>query len=200
MTGAPGEAAAAGPAPGPAPRVTARADAISARERRPPAAHARQRRCQGAAAGAAIARPPAGARERHYQQRTPRRQVRFNRQDFWLVALLAGLILLFGVSAKIVMDRVAASTSYIYVCPYPIPYIRYVSGAGTYRIPYPIGIRSSTIRVYPLADTVAGMLLSPDVVSKQLSINKQATLKHKHNKRICNTSGVLGTLCIEAPI
>jgi curved DNA-binding protein CbpA len=57
-------------------------------------------------------RPPAGARERHYQQRTPRRQVRFNRQDFWLVALLAGLILLFGVSVKIVMDRVAANTSY----------------------------------------------------------------------------------------
>lgn len=57
-------------------------------------------------------RPPAGARERHYQPRTPRRQVRFNRQDFWLVALLTGLILLFGVSAKIVMDRVAANTSY----------------------------------------------------------------------------------------
>jgi tetratricopeptide (TPR) repeat protein len=57
-------------------------------------------------------RPPAGARERHYQPRTPRRQVRFNRQDFWLVALLTGLILLFGASAKIVMDRVAANTSY----------------------------------------------------------------------------------------
>lgn len=57
-------------------------------------------------------RPPAGSRERHYQQRTPRRQVRFNRQDFWLIALLAGLILLFGVSAKIVMDRMAAGTAY----------------------------------------------------------------------------------------
>ena len=57
-------------------------------------------------------RPPASSRERHYQTRTPRRQVRFNRQDFWLVAVLAGLILLFGVSAKIVMDRVAAGTAY----------------------------------------------------------------------------------------
>jgi Flp pilus assembly protein TadD len=57
-------------------------------------------------------RPPASSRERHYQTRTPRRQVRFNRQDFWLVAILAGLILLFGVSAKIVMDRVAAGTAY----------------------------------------------------------------------------------------
>lgn len=57
-------------------------------------------------------RPPAGARERHYQQRTPRRQVRFNRQDMWLVAIIVGLIFLFGVSAKIVMDRVAADTTY----------------------------------------------------------------------------------------
>jgi tetratricopeptide (TPR) repeat protein len=57
-------------------------------------------------------RPPANSRERHYQQRTPRRQVRFNRQDFWLVALLAGLILLFGISAKVVMDRMAANTTY----------------------------------------------------------------------------------------
>ncbi len=57
-------------------------------------------------------RPPAGARERHYQQRTSRQRVRFNRQDFWLVAIIVGLIFLFGISAKIVMDRVAAGTSY----------------------------------------------------------------------------------------
>ena len=54
-------------------------------------------------------RPPAGARERHYQQRVPRQRVRFNRQDFWLVAGLTFLIFLFGISAKIVMDRVQAN-------------------------------------------------------------------------------------------
>ena len=53
-------------------------------------------------------RPPAGSRERHYQQRVPHRQARFNRQDFWLVSGLVGLIFLFGISAKIVMDRVQA--------------------------------------------------------------------------------------------
>ena len=57
-------------------------------------------------------RPPAGSRERHYQQRTPRQQVRFNRQDFWLVAAITGLIFLFGISAKVVMDRVAAGVNY----------------------------------------------------------------------------------------
>lgn len=57
-------------------------------------------------------RRPAGARERHYQPRANRQQVRFNRQDFWLVAGIVGLILLFGLSAKIVMDRVAARTTY----------------------------------------------------------------------------------------
>ena len=57
-------------------------------------------------------RPPAGARERHYQQRVPRQKVRFNKQDFWLVAGLTFLIFLFGVSAKIVMDRVQADLSY----------------------------------------------------------------------------------------
>ena len=57
-------------------------------------------------------RPPAGSRERHYQQRVPRQQVRFNRQDFWLAAAIIGLIFLFGISAKVVMDRVAASVNY----------------------------------------------------------------------------------------
>ncbi len=57
-------------------------------------------------------RPPAGARERHYQQRVPRQRVRFNKQDFWLVAGLALLIFLFGISAKIVMDRVQANLYY----------------------------------------------------------------------------------------
>ncbi|WP_223648338.1 DnaJ domain-containing protein [Hymenobacter psoromatis] len=54
-------------------------------------------------------RPPAGSRERHYQQRVPRQQARFNRQDFWLVGGLIGLIFLFGISVKIVMDRVQAN-------------------------------------------------------------------------------------------
>ena len=57
-------------------------------------------------------RPPAGSRERHYQQRVPRQHVRFNRQDFWLVAGLTFLIFLFGISAKIVMDRVQANLYY----------------------------------------------------------------------------------------
>ncbi|WP_191906452.1 J domain-containing protein [Hymenobacter baengnokdamensis] len=57
-------------------------------------------------------RPPAGSRERHYQQRVPRQQVRFNKQDFWLVAGLVCLIFLFGISAKIVMDRVQANLYY----------------------------------------------------------------------------------------
>lgn len=57
-------------------------------------------------------RPPAGSRERHYQQRVPRQQVRFNRQDFWLAAAIIGLIFLFGISAKVVMDRVAAGVNY----------------------------------------------------------------------------------------
>jgi tetratricopeptide (TPR) repeat protein len=57
-------------------------------------------------------RPPAGARERHYQQRVPRQKVRFNKQDFWLVAGLTFLIFLFGISAKIVMDRVQADLYY----------------------------------------------------------------------------------------
>lgn len=57
-------------------------------------------------------RRPAGARERHYQPRATRQQVRLNRQDLWLIAGIIGLLLLFGISAKIVMDRVAASTNY----------------------------------------------------------------------------------------
>ncbi|MGI4741030.1 MAG: DnaJ domain-containing protein [Janthinobacterium lividum] len=57
-------------------------------------------------------RHPADRRERHYQVRTPRQRVRFNRQDFWLVAIIVGLIFLFGISAKIVLDRVAAGTNY----------------------------------------------------------------------------------------
>ena len=57
-------------------------------------------------------RHPADRRERHYQTRPPRQLVRFNRQDFWLVAIIVGLIFLFGISAKIVMDRVAAGTNY----------------------------------------------------------------------------------------
>jgi tetratricopeptide (TPR) repeat protein len=57
-------------------------------------------------------RRPAGARERHYQPRATRQQARFNRQDLWLVLGIVALLLLFGISAKIVMDRVAASTNY----------------------------------------------------------------------------------------
>ncbi|AMR27884.1 hypothetical protein A0257_12825 [Hymenobacter psoromatis] len=57
-------------------------------------------------------RPPAGRRERHYQQRVPRQQARFNRQDSWLVGGLVFLIFLFGISAKVVMDRVEAKLYY----------------------------------------------------------------------------------------
>ncbi len=57
-------------------------------------------------------RPPAGRRERHYQQRVPRQQARFNRQDLWLIGGLVFLIFLFGVSAKVVMDRVEAKLYY----------------------------------------------------------------------------------------
>nr|WP_262709791.1 J domain-containing protein [Hymenobacter sp. UV11] len=57
-------------------------------------------------------RPPAGRRERHYQQRVPPQQARFNRQDFWLVGGLVFLIFLFGISAKVVMDRVEAKMYY----------------------------------------------------------------------------------------
>lgn len=67
---------------------------------------------QPAAAPPLRTRPPAGARERHYQQRVPRQRVRFNKQDFWLVAGLTFLIFLFGISAKIVMDRVQANLYY----------------------------------------------------------------------------------------
>jgi tetratricopeptide (TPR) repeat protein len=67
---------------------------------------------QPAAAPPLRTRPPAGSRERHYQQRVPRQRVRFNRQDFWLVAGLTFLIFLFGVSAKVVMDRVQANLCY----------------------------------------------------------------------------------------
>lgn len=67
---------------------------------------------QPAAAPPLRTRPPAGARERHYQQRVPRQRVRFNKQDFWLVAGLTFLIFLFGISAKVVMDRVQANLYY----------------------------------------------------------------------------------------
>lgn len=67
----------------------------------------------GAAPAAPLrTRPPAGRRERHYQQRVPRQQARFNRQDFWLVGGLVLLIFLFGISAKVVMDRVEANLYY----------------------------------------------------------------------------------------
>ncbi len=57
-------------------------------------------------------RPPAGRRERHYQQRVPRQQVRFTRQDALLVAGLLALMVLFGVSVKVVMDRVTGASHY----------------------------------------------------------------------------------------
>ncbi|MEJ7662903.1 MAG: hypothetical protein WKG07_26795 [Hymenobacter sp.] len=55
---------------------------------------------ESAAAPPLRTRPPAGNRERHYQQRVPRRQARFNRRDFWLVSGLVGLIFLFGISGQ----------------------------------------------------------------------------------------------------
>lgn len=57
-------------------------------------------------------RRPAGARERHYQPRATREQAQFNRQDLWLMTGIVALLFLFGLSAKIVLDRVAASSNY----------------------------------------------------------------------------------------
>jgi curved DNA-binding protein CbpA len=89
------------------------------------AAEMRQAQAQAAGSGPSVykmpgaaptpplrTRTPAGSRERHYQQRVPREQTRFTRQDFFLVAAIVGLIFLFGISAKIVTDRVAASSNY----------------------------------------------------------------------------------------
>jgi tetratricopeptide (TPR) repeat protein len=56
-------------------------------------------------------RPPAGARERHYQQ-IPRKRARFNTRDWLLTgALLLGIVL-FSLAVKVTMDRVTADSNY----------------------------------------------------------------------------------------
>jgi curved DNA-binding protein CbpA/Tfp pilus assembly protein PilF len=56
-------------------------------------------------------RPPAGARERHYQQ-IPKKRVRFNTRDWLLTgALLLGIVL-FSLAVKVTMDRVTATSNY----------------------------------------------------------------------------------------
>ena len=56
-------------------------------------------------------RPPAGARERHYQP-IPRRQARFTRRDWALTAVLLAGIVLFTLGVKVTMDRVSATSNY----------------------------------------------------------------------------------------
>jgi curved DNA-binding protein CbpA/Tfp pilus assembly protein PilF len=56
-------------------------------------------------------RPPAGARERHYQ-RIPKQRARFNTRDWLLTgALLLGIVV-FSLAVKVTMDRVTASSNY----------------------------------------------------------------------------------------
>ncbi|MBO2008555.1 DnaJ domain-containing protein [Hymenobacter negativus] len=56
-------------------------------------------------------RPPAGARERHYQ-RIPKQRARFNARDWLLTgALLLGIVL-FSLAVKVTMDRITANSNY----------------------------------------------------------------------------------------
>ena len=56
-------------------------------------------------------RPPAGARERHYQ-RIPKQKVRFNARDWVLTGVLLLGIVLFSLAVKVTLDRVTATSSY----------------------------------------------------------------------------------------
>ena len=56
-------------------------------------------------------RPPASARERHYQ-RIPRQPARFTRRDWMLTVFLLLGILLFITAVKVTMDRVSATSNY----------------------------------------------------------------------------------------
>jgi curved DNA-binding protein CbpA/Flp pilus assembly protein TadD len=56
-------------------------------------------------------RPPAGAKERHYQ-RIPKQRPRFNGRDWLLTgALLLGIVV-FSLAVKVTMDRVTATSNY----------------------------------------------------------------------------------------
>ena len=57
-------------------------------------------------------RPPAGRRERHYQQRVSPRRTRFRRRDWALTLLLLLGIALFSLAVKATMDRVTATSNY----------------------------------------------------------------------------------------
>lgn len=56
-------------------------------------------------------RPPAGARERHYQ-RIPSQPARFTRRDWTLTVFLLAGIVLFTTAVKMTMDRVSATSNY----------------------------------------------------------------------------------------
>lgn len=93
-------------------QVAARRVADAQRPNAPPrpAPDPAYRGAQGPAAAQPLrTRQPAGSRERHYQPRATRQQVRFNRHDFWLVAGLVALIFLFGISATVVLNRMSVN-------------------------------------------------------------------------------------------
>ena len=56
-------------------------------------------------------RPPAGSRERHYQN-IPQRPARFNTRDWLLTVLFIGGIVLLTLAVKVTMDRVTAASNY----------------------------------------------------------------------------------------
>ena len=56
-------------------------------------------------------RPPAGSRERHYQN-IPQKQPRFNGRDWLLTLVFFGGIVLLALAVKVTMDRVSATSNY----------------------------------------------------------------------------------------
>ena len=56
-------------------------------------------------------RPPAGSRERHYQN-IPQKQPRFNGRDWLLTLAFFGGIVLLALAVKVTMDRVSATGNY----------------------------------------------------------------------------------------
>lgn len=56
-------------------------------------------------------RRPASSAERHYRP-IPKRRTRFTRRDYWLMLVVAGLFILFGLSVKVTMDHLTALSNY----------------------------------------------------------------------------------------
>ena len=56
-------------------------------------------------------RPPAGSRERHYQN-IPQKQPRFNGRDWLLTLVFVGGIVLVALAVKTTMDRISATSNY----------------------------------------------------------------------------------------